>query len=311
MNRILVTGGSGMVGHAVKQVCPNADYPTRKELDLLDEEAVKDFVRDGHYSFVVHLAAKVGGVKANTDYVADFYTDNCKINSNVLHASMLAGVEKVVSLLSTCVYPDKVTYPITEEQLHLGPPHPSNFGYAYSKRMVDVQSRAYRQQHGCNFICAIPNNLYGENDNYHLTDGHVIPALMRRIYEAKLNGDSEVEVWGDGSPRREFTYSPDIAEILLYLLKNYDSAGPINIGHTAELSIKEVAESLCENLGFSGKISWNTGMPNGQFRKPSSNRKFLDFGWDENKYTSFDVGIKKSCEWFVNNYPNIRGKVND
>ena len=134
---------------------------------------------------------------------------------------------------------------------------------------------------------------------------------MRRIYEAKLYGDSEVEVWGDGSPRREFTYSPDIAEILLYLLKNYDSADPINIGHTAELSIKDVAESLCENLGFSGKISWNTGMPNGQFRKPSSNRKFLDFGWDENKYTSFDVGIKKSCEWFVNNYPNIRGKVND
>ena len=224
---------------------------------------------------------------------------------------MLGGVDKVISLLSTCVYPDNVTYPITEEQLHLGPPHPSNFGYAYSKRMIEVQSRAYRQQYGCNFMCAIPNNLYGENDNYHLEDGHVIPALMRRIYEAKINGDPTVEVWGDGSPRREFTYSLDIAEILFYLLENYDRPDPINIGYTGELSIKEVAESLCKNLEYEGNIKWNSEMPNGQFRKPSSNKNLLALGWDENKYTKFEAGIKKSCEWFIDNYPEVRGKQND
>ena len=311
MSKILVTGGSGMVGHAIKQVKPDADFPTRSDLNLVNEEEVLDFIKSGHYDTVIHLAARVGGVKANTDYVGEFFTENCKINSNVLHSSMLSGVNKVVSMLSTCVYPDSVIYPITEEQLHLGPPHSSNFGYAYSKRMIEVQSRAYRQQYGCNFMCAIPNNLYGENDNYHLEDGHVIPALMRRIYEAKLNDEPTVEVWCDISRVLLFTYSLDIAEILFYLIDNYDESEPINIGYTDELSIREVAESLCSNLGYQGEIAWNPNMPNGQFRKPSSNKNLLDLGWDENKYTKFDTGIKKSCEWFVNNYPKIRGKTND
>ena len=212
-------------------------------------------------------------------------------------------------MLFRSVYPDApyVTYPLTEDQLHMGPPHASNFGYAFAKRMVDVMSRAYRQQYGCNFITAIPNNLYGENDNFDLENSHVIPALMRKIWEAKINKKPEVEVWGDGSPLREFTYSEDIAKILLFLLDNYDEPEPINIGNTEEYSIKEVTDTLCELLEYDGRIFWNITKPLGQHRKPSSNQKLINLGWKEQSYTPLKQGLKKTCEWFKITYPNIRG----
>jgi len=297
----LITGGSGMVGNAFKQILPNADYISKDEFNNFSYD-IKD-------KNVIHLAARVGGVKANTDFIADFYTENSIINRKVLEYANVGKAKKVVSLLSTCVYPDApyVTYPLTEDQLHMGPPHHSNFGYAYAKRMIDVMSRAYRQQYGCNFITAIPNNLYGENDNFDLENSHVIPALMRKILEAKTNGKSSVEVWGDGSPLREFTYSLDIAKILIFLLENYDEPEPINIGNTEEYSIKEVVQILCDELEYDGKIDWNITKPNGQFRKPSSNKKLLDLGWKESDYTSLKEGLKKTCDWFKINYPNVRG----
>ena len=301
---MLVTGGAGMIGSAFKCMLSEALYPTRREMDLL--------VPSWSFSDVdqiIHLAAKVGGVKANTDFMGDFYSENMRINQNVLEAANRDGVKKVISLLSTCVYPDApyINYPLTEEQLHLGPPHHSNFGYAYAKRMVDVMSRAYRQQYGCNFITAIPNNLYGENDNFDLKNSHVIPALMRKIWEAKLTNKTSVECWGDGSPLREFTYSEDIAHILLFLMESYDGEHPINIGNTEEYSIKEVVEILCETLEYEGQIIWNTDKPNGQFRKPSSNQKLLDLGWRKENYTPLREGLKKTCEWFKINYPKVRG----
>jgi GDP-L-fucose synthase len=258
---------------------------------------------------IIHLAARVGGIKANSDFVGDFYLDNMDINHNVLDQAKVDEVKKVVSLLSTCVYPDAafVKYPLTEEQLHLGPPHPSNFGYAYAKRMVDVMSRAYRKQHGCNFITAIPNNLYGENDNFDLVNGHVIPALMRRIWEAKLNDSPAVECWGNGSPLREFTYSGDVANILLFLLENYDDKSPINIGNVEECSIKEVVDLLCGYLEYDGKIVWDSSKPSGQYRKPSSNARLLELGWNREDYTPLKEGLKKVCEWFKMNYPSVRG----
>jgi len=300
---ILVTGGSGMVGAAVKKLLPFAQYPTRQDMDLLNPIDLVDV------NNVIHLAAKVGGVKANTDFMGEFYYENAQINQNLLAAAHDTGVNKVVSLLSTCVYPDApyIEYPLTEEQLHLGPPHHSNFGYAYAKRMVDVMSRAYRQQYGCNFITAIPNNLYGENDNFDLENSHVIPGLMRKIWEAKLKGAPTVECWGDGSPLREFTYSSDIAAILVFLLENYDSASPINIGNTEEHSIREVAELLCELLEYEGELKWNIMMPSGQYRKPSSNQKLLELGWNQKDYTPLKEGLKKTCEWFKIDYPNVRG----
>ena len=281
--------------------------PRSGDYDLLSQSATAYMLHDHRPDAVIHLAARVGGVKGNTDYVADFFSDNILINTNVLKVSRQWGVKKIVSLLSTCVYPDKATYPLTEDQLHNGAPHHSNFGYAYAKRMVDVMSRAYRQQYNSNFITAVPNNLYGENDNFDLENGHVMPALMRKIWEATINDSPTVECWGDGSPLREFTYSKDLAAILLFLLENYEGEHPVNIGNTEEHSIKNVAEMLCNHLGYGGELIWNTDKPSGQFRKPSSNKKFLDLGWEEKDYTSLEEGLKKTCEWFKMNYPRVRG----
>ena len=200
-----------------------------------------------------------------------------------------------------------VDHPLTESQLHLGPPHHSNFGYAYSKRMVDVMSRAYRQQYNCNFITAIPNNLYGENDNFHLQDSHVIPALIRKIWEAKIQDKTYVECWGDGRPMREFTYSEDMANILVYLLKNYNEAEPINIGNTTEYCISEVVSMICKIFEYNGDIVWRTDNPAGQYRKPSSNKKLLNLGWKKEDYTPLNIGLKKTCDWFKINYPKVRG----
>tara|TARA_R100000234_G_scaffold83675_1_gene53048 strand:- start:4147 stop:5061 length:915 start_codon:yes stop_codon:yes gene_type:complete len=298
---LVVTGGSGMVGTAFKKLCPEADYPNRSQFH--------SGMYDAEGKNLVHLAAKVGGVKANTDEIGDFYRTNSMINQKLLHHAYVSKANKVVSMLSTCVYPDApyITYPLTEEQLHLGPPHSSNFGYAYAKRMVDVMSRAYRQQYGCNFITAIPNNLYGENDNFHLEDSHVIPAIIRKVWEAKINKKPFVKCWGDGSPLREFTYSEDAAKILLFLLDNYDDPEPINIGNTEEYSIKQVAEMICSIMEYDGKILWDTAMPAGQYRKPSSNQKLLDLGWKKEWYTSLQKGLTKTCKWVILKYPSIRG----
>jgi len=299
MNNIVVTGGSGMVGSAVRSILPNEVYLDSKSFyGSIDLEGKR----------VLHLAARVGGIKANTDYVGEFFLENSVINQSILERARIGKASKVLSLLSTCIYPDSnyVTYPLTEDQLHLGPPHSSNFGYAYSKRMLDVMSRAYRQQYGCNFITAVPNNLYGENDSFNLNNGHVIPSLIRKVFEAKLKNERYVEVWGDGSPLREFTYSLDIANILIFLLEEYDEEFPINIGNNEEYSIKEVAELICKCLGYNGSIEWNVSKPNGQHRKPSSNKRLVDLGWNPSKFTPIQVGIRKTCDWFLKSYPKVR-----
>ena len=305
---LTITGGTGMVGSAFKHALPEAEYPNRIQL----EDMVRDiplYKKSFADKQIIHLAAKVGGVKANTEQVANFYMENANLNERLLYSAHRSGATKVVSLLSTCIYPDApyVTYPLTEDQLHMGPPHSSNYGYAYAKRMVDVMSRAYRQQYGCNFITAIPNNLYGENDNFDLENSHVIPALIRKVWEAKINKQPSVLCWGDGSPLREFTYSEDIVHILLFLMKNYDEPEPINIGNTEEYSIKEVTEMICEILEYDGKIEWQVDKPKGQHRKPSSNQRLLDLGWKKENYTPLKEGLKKTCNWFIINYPNVRG----
>ena len=215
--KILITGGTGMVGSAFEHIYPKRNIIIcPRTYDLRNSQHAQRVLQNIHPDAIIHLAAKVGGVKANMEYLGDFYRDNVLINTNVLEAARKFKVKKVVSLLSTCVYPDEVNYPLTEDQIHNGPPHPSNYAYAYAKRMLDIQSRAYRDQYGCNFITAIPNNLFGEHDNFDLENSHVLPAIIRKVYEAKLNG-TNVSLWGDGSSLREFTYSRDLAEILLFL----------------------------------------------------------------------------------------------
>jgi GDP-L-fucose synthase len=289
--KVAITGGSGMVGSAFRDLIPNAFYASSKDYDLTEKEEATHMMKTLSPDVVIHLAARVGGIKGNTDFIGDFYRDNILINTNVLEAARKQNVKKLISVLSTCVYPDKATYPLREETIHGGEPHFSNFGYAYAKRMLDVQSRAYRQQFGCNFITAIPNNLYGENDNFHLENSHVIPALMRKIWEAKKSGASAVECWGTGKPLREFTYSQDLARILLFLLERYNFSSPINVGNTEEHSIREIAELLCEYLEYDGEIVWNISKPSGQYKKPSSNAKLLALGWKKENYTPL-IGLK-------------------
>jgi len=306
--RILITGGTGMVGSCFKSLKTNHDLVTvgSRDYDLRSRSETEKMMKDHSPEAIIHLAARVGGVKGNTDYVCDFFYDNIMINTNVLQAASDYSVKKLVSLLSTCVYPDVVSYPLTEDQVHKGEPHKSNFGYAYAKRMLDVHSRALRKQYGCNFICAIPNNLYGPFDNFDLNNGHVIPAIIRKIYEAKRFGNEPV-FWGSGKTLREFTYSYDISKILLHLIDNYDSDELVNIGKVGEDSICNIVEKVCEILEYHGEARWNISKPEGQHRKPSCNKRLIDTGWKNEFYTSIDKGLELTCEWFINNYPDVRG----
>ena len=262
-----------MVGTALKTNKQDAIFISSKDCDLRSQSDTFDLYNTYKPTHIIHLAAKVGGIVANSNYLADFYTDNIQINTNVLAAAHHYNVEKVVSLLSTCIYPDKATYPLTEDQIHNGQPHISNYAYAYAKRMLDIQSRAYRDQYGRNFITAVPNNLYGENDNFHLEDSHVIPAIIRKVYDAKISNLPYIELWGDGTPLREFTYSKDLANILLFLLDNYNEPTPINIGNTNEISIHNLATTIVKIMDYRGIIRWDTTKPNGQYRKPSDNNR--------------------------------------
>jgi GDP-L-fucose synthase len=311
MLKILITGSQGMLGKSlinfidpVKYKIFGVDLP----IDLRDRNKTKEVFNYICPDYVIHTAAKVGGVKANSENLNEFYRDNVLINMNVLDCSHETGVKKVISLLSTCVYPDKVNYPLTEEQIHNGQPHKSNYAYAYAKRMLDIQSQIYREQYGCNFISLIPNNLFGPEDNFDLNNSHVIPSIIRKIYEAKYF-KNDVELWGDGKQLREFTFVDDLAKILLLVLENYNELHSLNVGNTNEISILEISEKICKMLNFSGNIKWNN-KDKGQEKKPSSNEKFLMFLKQNNinfKYTKFDEALEKTCNWFEKNYPNIRG----
>jgi GDP-L-fucose synthase len=308
MNKILVTGGTGMVGKALENILGNKGvYAGRNLCNFKNLEKTIELLKDTKPSAVIHLAARVGGVKENKDHMAEFYYDNMMINMNVLHGSHITKVPKVVSLLSTCIFPDTVKYPLTEEKIHNGEPHHTNFGYAYAKRMLDVQSRSYRRQYGSRFITAVPNNLYGNNDNFHLTQSHVIPAMIRKIYEAKINHQKTVKLWGDGTPLREFTHVSDIARILLFLVESYEEESPINIGNIEETSILTLAETIAILLEYEGELVWDTRFPNGQHQKPSSNNKLKLLGWNTDDYVSLKEGLRETCSWFVKNYPKVRG----
>jgi GDP-L-fucose synthase len=316
---ILFTGGSGLLGNAFKKVLPPSEevkYPTHKQLNLSDKTSIIKYIDKFNFSrenssidTIIHLAGMVGGVKANTEKVFNFYTENSNINNNIIDAAVYTDTPKLVCCLSTCIYPDEkyVKYPLTEDQLHNGPPHDSNFGYAYAKRMVDVQLRAANKQYGHEYISVIPNNMYGEHDNFDLENGHVIPSLIRKIWEAKINNKPSFEVWGDGEIYREFTYAQDIARAILFCLEKGYNDGPINIGCTKEYKLKDIINLICKELEYEGQIVYNISKPKGQVRKPTSNTKFIELGWAEDMYTPIEIGLKKTCDWFKQTYPSVRG----
>lgn len=320
----LITGGAGLVGTALRSEMSRANlkflFPSSTELDLIDLGQIKNYLRDneafdgqGPYSrigCVFHLAGKVGGLRANTEHLARFYAQNAIMGANLLHSCAEAGIPRVVSVLSTCIYPDAghVVYPLSEEQLHMGPPHSSNYGYAYAKRMLDIHTRTIRKEYGLRYISVIPNNVFGENDNFDLESGHVIPSLIRKVHEAKINNLPEVEIWGDGSALREFTYSGDVARILLRVSEEYDDELPLNIGNTGEHSILSVAKKIAEFMEYDGRLRTNSDKPSGQFRKPSSNKRLLSLtSWRQEDYTPFDAALQGVCRWFMASYPNVKG----
>tara|TARA_B100001094_G_scaffold170821_1_gene165228 strand:- start:17591 stop:18544 length:954 start_codon:yes stop_codon:yes gene_type:complete len=313
---LVITGGTGLLGSEIANENCASIALASGDCDLLSsrrEDSLRHKIsrlqKECHANIdtVIHCAARVGGVKANSDYVADFFDDNIKMNMNVLDACKDRDL-KLVSVLSTCIYPSSqyVRYPLTEDQLHMGPPHESNFGYAYAKRMLEVQSRAYRKQFGCRFVCVIPNNLYGLNDNYDIESSHVIPALIRKFYEAKISSSKKVTLWGTGNALREFTFARDAAKIITWIAENYDGKDPVNIGCTNEISIISLAKKIAEIIEYDGSIEWDITKPEGQFRKPTSNKLLKSLGWDE-EYTPIEEGLRETIQHFESHYPLLRG----
>lgn len=295
----VITGGSGLIGSAFKD-----GVKLTSKRDLRDYDKAKFAIAMYKPDVVVHCAAKVGGVGANMQFPADFFMDNIRMNTNVIESCYELKIPKLVSFLSTCVFPDNVEYPLDETKIELGPPHHSNFAYAYAKRMADVQIRAFNQQYGTKYFSVIPCNVYGPNDNFSLEVGHVIPMLIHKCYLAKKNRKT-FEVWGDGTPLREFVYSKDVANIVDLLIQKYTGTEPVIISNPTEYSIKQVVDLIVEYVGFKGRVKWLTDKPNGQHRKPSSNAKLLNIIGDY-EFTTLEKGLKESIEWFILNYPNIR-----
>ncbi len=283
-DKIYVAGHRGMVGSAIcrqleKNGFSNIITRTSSELDLTQQQAVSDFFEKEKPKFVFLAAAKVGGIHANNTYRADFLYRNLMMESNVIHAAYLYGVEKLLFLGSSCIYPKMAPQPLKEDSLLTGTLEYTNEPYAIAKIAGIKLCEAYQDQYGCNFISAMPTNLYGPNDNYDLQNSHVLPALIRKFHEAKIQGASSVEVWGTGSPLREFLHVDDLAEACCFLMQNYNEKQFVNVGCGSDLSIKDLAEMIQDVVGFKGALIWNTEKPDGTPRKLMDISKIKSLGW--------------------------------
>jgi GDP-L-fucose synthase len=298
----LVTGGSGLVGKAIYKIKPEYIYLSSKDCDLTNYEMTYDVFKKYNPTHVIHLAAYVGGLYKNMNQKVEMLEKNTLININVLKVCNELNINNVISCLSTCIFPDKTTYPIVENMLHDGRPHISNDAYAYSKRLLDTLSKSYREEYNRNYTCIIPTNIYGENDNYSLEDGHVIPALIHKAHLAKNNNEPFI-IKGTGKPLRQFIYSQDLAQLIIWCLENYNDIDPIILADSKEYSIKEIGEIIAENFNIDN-IQFDTSFSDGQYKKTASNQKLLsllDF-----EFTDINIGLQKSCEWFIDNYENCR-----
>ena len=283
-SKIFVAGHRGMVGSAIVKGLETKGYSnivtrTSSELNLIDQKAVADFFETEKPEYVFLAAAKVGGIIANNTYKADFIYENILIQSNVIHQSYKTGVKKLLFLGSTCIYPKLAPQPLKEEYLLTGVLEETNDAYAIAKIAGIKMCDAYRDQYECNFISAMPTNLYGFNDNYDLQNSHVLPALLRKSHEAKINKETKVVVWGSGSPLREFLHASDMANACVYLMQNYNDKGFVNIGTGKEISIAALAYLIKEIVGFEGEIVFDTSKPDGTPRKLTDITKLTNLGW--------------------------------
>lgn len=283
-DKIYIAGHRGMVGSAIVRKLQAEGYTnivtrTSSELDLKEQQAVRDFFAAEKPDHVVLAAAKVGGIHANNVYRAQFLYENLMIQNNVIHASHEHDVQKLLFLGSSCIYPKMAPQPLKEESLLTGPLEQTNEPYAIAKIAGIKMAESYRRQYGRNYISAMPTNLYGPNDNYDLSNSHVLPALIRKFHTAKVTGAAHVEVWGTGSPRREFLHVDDLADACFFLMQHYDEEMFVNIGTGEDLTIKELAEMIKDIVGFPGELVWNTDKPDGTPRKLMDVSRLHDMGW--------------------------------
>jgi len=301
-NKILITGGYGLVGSEFTK--ENYIKISSNNVDLRNTLDVDNFFNQTNFDGIIHCAAKVGGVGSNMKYKGEFFYDNIMMNTNVIEQARKYKIKNLVAFLSTCVFPNDVEYPLTEKKIHLGPPHFSNDAYAYSKRMSDIQIRAYKEQYDLNYKSVIPTNIYGPNDNYNIENGHVIPSLIHKCYLARKN-KTDFTIWGSGKPLREFIFSRDVAKLTEWVLENYTENEPIILSTSEEIAIKDVVEIIVELMNFKGSVKWDSSKPDGQFRKPSDNSKIKNY-LPNFKFTPIYNGLKETIEYFEKNYNLIR-----
>lgn len=299
--KIYIAGHRGMVGSAIERKLRaegynNIIYRTSIELDLKNQDLVNSFFHVDKPDYVILAAAKVGGIHANNTYRAEFIYENLMIEANIIHASYMNKVKKLLFLGSSCIYPKMAPQPLKEEYLLSGYLESTNQPYAIAKIAGIEMCDSYRAQYGCNFISAMPTNLYGTNDNYHPENSHVLPALIRRIILAKKNSDPSVVIWGTGTPRREFMHVDDLADACYFLLQNYNEAGIVNIGWGEDVSIKELATIIATEVGYTGTLEFDTTMPDGTPRKLMDTTKLLNLGWKP--VINLEVGIVKTIKEF-------------
>lgn len=302
--KIYVAGSNGMVGSAIVRTLKAKGYTnifekSSKELDLKNQQAVHDFFSQEQPEYVFLAAAKVGGIHANNTYPATFIYDNIMIQSNVIQAAYEFNVKKLLFLGSSCIYPKFAPQPIKEEYLLTGSLEPTNEAYAIAKIAGLKMCQFYKQQYGCNFISAMPTNLFGINDNFNLENSHVLPALLRKFIEAKQNHKQEVTIWGSGTPMREFLFVDDLAEACLFLMESYNGVETVNIGTGEDVSIKELAETIMKIVGFEGNLFFDASKPDGASRKLLDVSKINSLGWKHE--TNLEEGIKKTLNWIQKN----------
>ena len=301
-DKIYIAGHKGMVGGAILRNLKKYGYNniiarTSAELDLRNQQAVQLFFEQEKPVYVFLAAAKVGGIMANNTYRADFLYQNLMIETNIIHAAYLAGVKKLMFLGSSCIYPKMAPQPLKEEYLLTGLLEATNEPYAIAKIAGIKMCEAYRDQYGCNFISVMPTNLYGIGDNYHPQNSHVLPALIRKFHEAKMNGEHTVTVWGSGTPLREFLFADDLAEACVFLMNNYNEKQFINIGTGEDLTIKELAVLVSKAVGFEGQLVFDTSKPDGTPRKLMDVTKLHKLGWKH--HTTLEEGIKSAYLDFI------------
>jgi len=308
--RICITGGAGFLGKVVtrKLIDRGATeifIPTIEEYDLVDPNSIDKMLNVSNPDIIIHLAAHVGGIGANREHPAEFFYDNLMMGVQLMHKAWQRGVEKFVAIGTVCAYPKFTPVPFKEDDLWIGYPEETNAPYGLAKKMLLVQSQAYRDQYGFNSIFLLPVNLYGPGDNFNLQSSHVIPALIRKCIEAENHGVEEIEVWGDGSPTREFLFVEDAAEGIVLATESYNESLPVNLGSGYEISIKTLAEKIAYHTGFNGRLVWNKDKPNGQPRRGlDTTRAFEKFGFKAK--VDFDQGLKKTVAWYRENQHLIK-----